>query len=47
MAGSPHRPLLVLLTGLLAVSCFTTLASAIYEDQIGLADWYGTCARLP
>jgi hypothetical protein len=41
--GAPaRRPLLVLI----AVACFATLASAIYEDQVGLADWYGT-SRVP
>ncbi|KAK3137235.1 hypothetical protein QOZ80_5BG0449570 [Eleusine coracana subsp. coracana] len=40
MAAPPRRPLLALFAGLLAVACFATLASAIYEDQVGLADWH-------
>ncbi|TVU16923.1 hypothetical protein EJB05_32927 [Eragrostis curvula] len=40
MAPPPRRPLLLLLAGILAVACLATLASAIYEDQVGLADWH-------
>jgi ER membrane protein complex subunit 1 len=40
MAAPPHRPLLILLAGLLVVASLATLAEAIYEDQVGLADWY-------
>ncbi|KAL6865263.1 hypothetical protein ACP4OV_016414 [Aristida adscensionis] len=34
----PRRPLLALLAALLAVASLATLADAIYEDQVGLAD---------
>jgi hypothetical protein len=40
MAAPPHRPLLILLAGLLVVASVATLAEAIYEDQVGLADWH-------
>ena len=39
MAAPPRRPLLTLLAGLLVVASLATLAEAIYEDQVGLADW--------
>ncbi|KAL6865265.1 hypothetical protein ACP4OV_016416 [Aristida adscensionis] len=40
MAAPPRRPLLALLAALLAVASLATLADAIYEDQVGLADWH-------
>jgi ER membrane protein complex subunit 1 len=40
MAAPPRRSLLVLLAGILVFGSLTTLATAIYEDQVGLADWY-------
>ncbi|KAL6624715.1 hypothetical protein ACP70R_032036 [Stipagrostis hirtigluma subsp. patula] len=39
-APPPRRPLLLLLAGLLAAASLATLAAAIYEDQVGLADWH-------
>jgi hypothetical protein len=45
-APPPRHPLLVLLAGLLLVASLATLAEAIYEDQVGLADWYVYLARL-
>ncbi|RLN30089.1 ER membrane protein complex subunit 1 [Panicum miliaceum] len=40
MAAPPRRPLLILLAGLFVVASLATLAEAIYEDQVGLADWH-------
>jgi len=40
MAAPPRRSLLVLLAGVLVFASLATLATAIYEDQVGLADWY-------
>ena len=40
MAAPARRSLLVLLAGLLVFASLATLATAIYEDQVGLADWY-------
>ncbi|AQK84761.1 hypothetical protein ZEAMMB73_Zm00001d037772 [Zea mays] len=40
MAAPPRRSLLVLLAGILVFGSLTTLATAIYEDQVGLADWH-------
>ncbi|XP_066361981.1 uncharacterized protein [Miscanthus floridulus] len=40
MAAPPRRSLLVLLAGLLVFASLATLATAIYEDQVGLADWH-------
>ncbi|XP_062231040.1 uncharacterized protein LOC133928637 [Phragmites australis] len=42
MAGPPRRPLLILLVGILAAASLATLAAAIYEDQVSLADWHQT-----
>ncbi|KAF6983156.1 hypothetical protein CFC21_001422 [Triticum aestivum] len=39
MAPPPRRLLLVLL-GFLAAASLATLAAAVYEDQVGLADWH-------
>ncbi|CAN6353318.1 unnamed protein product [Urochloa humidicola] len=40
MAAPPRRPLLALIAGLLLVASLATFAEAIYEDQVGLADWH-------
>jgi hypothetical protein len=41
----PPRRLLLALCGFLAAAALATLAVAVYEDQVGLADWYVHLAR--
>jgi hypothetical protein len=46
MAPPPRRLLLVLF-GFLAAAALATVAFAVYEDQVGLADWYVHLALRP
>jgi hypothetical protein len=41
----PPRRLLLALCGFVAAAALATLAVAVYEDQVGLADWYVHLAR--
>ncbi|KAG8084795.1 hypothetical protein GUJ93_ZPchr0010g8563 [Zizania palustris] len=40
MAPPPPRHLLLILLGFVAAASLATLAAAMYEDQVGLADWH-------